>query len=141
MTDALELIRKTRGVIDSARAGSRVICRPAPTNTDDDYVVLVRCVSACEIADTWNCHATFDDYPQGDFVSFRKGAVNAILTQSAGFYERFCLATTVARHFNLREKRDRITLFRAILYNEEPRAIVSSVADRRFDVAPLWRGW
>lgn len=51
-----------------------------------------------------------------NFVSMRRGMLNLIITQEKQFYEKFVLATHVARSLDLLNKEHRICLFQAILY-------------------------
>lgn len=116
-----------------AKTGSRVICNPAPTDTDIDFVVQVssRMWNTFDILDlldtkgythntgesnTYNNMLSFDR--EDGFMSFRKGEVNYIITPSKVFFENFCLATICARELNLTDKDDRIKLFRKFLYGE-----------------------
>lgn len=105
--------------------GSRVTCRPAPTDTDADYLVLV--------ADPWAFRGAvfLDGYELGGsllldadaplnsvdrFSSYTKGDINLIVTGCEQFFNKFVVATHVATRLNLLQKSDRITLFQAILY-------------------------
>ena len=114
------------------RTGSRVICSPAPTDTDDDYLVLANSYwCAFDIYDhledlgyTYNSGedsaydnmGSFDD--EEGFMSFKKGEVNYIITPSKEFFTKFGLATLAAKEQNLLNKADRIALFRKFLYGE-----------------------
>ena len=116
-----------------ARTGSRVICNPAPTDTDDDYVVLVasRMWNAFDIldcledygyihntgvSDAYQNMLSFDE--EDGFMSFKKGEVNYIITPSKDFFDKFCAATLSAKEMNLTDKQDRIKHFRSYLYGE-----------------------
>jgi hypothetical protein len=114
------------------RVGSRVTCSPAPTDTDDDWLVLLKPVAKgvkdygpedAPIAalraigfemDRRTPFYTGND--AGGFRSWRRGEVNIIVTRDPAFYELFLTATELARRFNLLEKADRIALFQAVLY-------------------------
>jgi hypothetical protein len=115
--------------------GSRVTCSPAPTNTDQDWLVLVPHASydafaKSLMADGWEVGGSAipvdDDYrnPHEKFNSFTKGDDNVIATCSEEFHRRFLSATATA--LNLLEKRDRINLFQAVLY--------AAICDPRFEV-------
>lgn len=92
--------------------GSRVICDPPPDDTDYDVVVLK--VAPIDLTG-WTCESACGEYvPQ--FVSYRRGKVNLIVTDDAEFYDRFVAATRVAKRLNLLKKEDRIALFQAVLY-------------------------
>lgn len=116
--------------------GSRVTCNPAPTDTDQDVIVLVEDIEATATREgrpssaykayfalATALHAagyvcggsgTGDD----EFESWTKGEINLILTADCEFYERFVAATTVARELNVLDKDLRRALFRAVLYSE-----------------------
>lgn len=60
-----------------------------------------------------------DTYPKtGDFLSFRYDNLNLIVTDSTDYYDKYVLATELAKRFNLLNKKDRCDLFEAILYGE-----------------------
>lgn len=105
--------------------GSRVICNPPPTDTDEDWVVLVLDLEAFRVmaeADGWELTTDLDyqgDQP-GHFNTYRKGHYNLVVTESAEEYRRWRLATAVAQRLNLMAKEDRIMLFQAILYGAMP---------------------
>lgn len=114
-------------VLKHQMVGSRVTCNPAPTDTDQDILVLV--------SDMWG----FRDYildgsdPYGldgsmildsqfpleaddRFSSYSKGDVNLIVTEDPVFYQKFIAASSVAKRLNLLQKPDRLALFQAVLY-------------------------
>lgn len=117
---------------DVHRTGSRVICNPAPTDTDIDYIVLVdNCYCAAGIidhmvhngythnigeSDSYQNMLSFDE--EDGFMSFKKGEVNYIITPSKDFFDKFCAATVSAKEKNLLDKQDRIKHFRKYLYGE-----------------------
>lgn len=113
-------------------SGSRVICNPPPTDTDEDFVVLCKpSVCAFDILEHleglgYTTSSGKDEYADmGDFdnhegfMSFKKGEINYILTQSVEMYEGFMLATVEATEKNLLDKGERIKVFRKHLYGEE----------------------
>jgi hypothetical protein len=108
--------------------GSRVTCDPAPTDTDLDILVFVPRgpVHRIMTSDGWTKEGFMARHPDsGDasypssFTSYRKGEVNAIITRNKKFYALFCLATELAKQFNLLSKMDRISLFQGVLYGAE----------------------
>lgn len=105
-------------VLASDRTGSRVICNPPPTDTDDDYIILVNGYYDWRellIDEGW-VSSSKEEYPgAGDeFESFRKGEYNYIVTESPQFFSRYVLATAAAAALNLQDKADRIALFKAV---------------------------
>jgi hypothetical protein len=106
--------------------GSRVTCDPPPTDTDCDYLALLKCGEwwvdfrlAME-ADGWDVGDDPEGSPYIDsdthFRSIRKGSINLIVTDRIWFFDRFMAATAVAKRLNLLGKPDRIALFQAVLY-------------------------
>lgn len=107
--------------------GSRVTCNPPPTDTDEDYLVLVSrthlslifetlrtdnwTLDGSEITDEVNCIREEDR-----FYSFKRESVNLIITRSPSFFFRFMAASGVAKRLNLLSKPDRVALFQAVLY-------------------------
>ena len=100
--------------------GSRVTCDPAPTDTDEDYLVCGN-DSIGEYLKSIGFKA--EGHPKfytgnnnGNFQSYRRDEINIIVTPDADFYDLFKSATELAKRFNLLEKSDRIALFQAVLY-------------------------
>lgn len=100
--------------------GSRVTCNPPPTDTDEDWLVLVRQVNVQALTDAG---FTQDGSPEfytgndnGGFRSWRRDDLNVITTEDADFFWRFMTASDLAARFNLLDKADRISLFQAVLY-------------------------
>lgn len=102
---------------DHFPTGSRVICSPAPTDTDEDWAVLLSGTAKDNQTfldqlkkDGWK-HEGDDRYPDTNFFSWRKGELNLILFTSAYEYSQYRHSTHIATALNLLEKEDRITLF------------------------------
>ena len=107
------------------QTGSRVICNPPPADTDEDWIVLAESEKLYSwlISQGWEMEGDYvfsETVDEGDFRSFRKEEINLIVTSKRDFYNAFSLATKVARRLNLLEKKDRVVLFQAILYGNEP---------------------
>lgn len=107
--------------LNIVRVGSRVTCNPPPTDTDEDYLVLVDILDLSRSLDAlkdegWEMGTEFSAAHQPEFYSLKKNNVNVIVTGSQFWFEKFELATRVATKLNLLNKEDRITLFQAILY-------------------------
>lgn len=112
-------------LIAAKAAGSRVTCNPAPTNTDNDYIVHVEDLAATDdilVSSGWEIGGSpipldaNHTHQDERFVSLTLGDINLIITASESFYRRFVAATYVAKRFNLLIKADRIALFQAVLY-------------------------
>lgn len=116
--------------------GSRVTCNPAPTDTDEDYLLLIPDDGGDEDAPAWTKYNNLTFYlhqngwerggslvagdvdlpAEARFESYTLGHLNLIVTMSSEFYRRFMAATYVAKRLNLLNKPDRIALFQAVLY-------------------------
>ncbi len=102
--------------------GSRVTCNPAPTDTDEDYLMLRPNAHAFLWLEANGFVTTTDDNYNGiksDFASYKYGDVNIIITLDDGFYTAFMAATHVCKRLNLLNKQDRIALFQAVLYRNQ----------------------
>lgn len=104
--------------------GSRVTCRPAPMNTDEDWLVDIHWSfwsKAAAVRSVLVDHGfrkegkTYEGQGQA-FESWRKGEVNLIVTPDAEFARKHRLATHVCKKLNLLNKEDRVLVFQAILY-------------------------
>ena len=106
--------------------GSRVTCDPPPTDTDEDYLVLVK-DSKVAVAGLKAIGFEYSSTPeqiekyeqlnqsaQWKFTSLWFGDINYIVTDSQFFFERFLTATYVCKTLNLLKKEDRIMVFEAI---------------------------
>jgi hypothetical protein len=124
MIDLLNLVAKNKPKFILKKfelVGSRVTCDPAPTDTDYDILALVENIDQAigVLGDTWETQGYMIDpslRTENRFLSTKKDGINLIITQSEIFYERFILATGVAKLFNLLDKKDRVKLFQFILY-------------------------
>jgi hypothetical protein len=115
----IDEIAESLDALKFARVGSTVTCDPPPSNTDIDYLILVKRRDASAVASLgFDLDQGGEHYEpsEGNFNSWRSGNVNLIVTDSEWFYNGFILATNVAKALNLMCKRDRVTLFQAILY-------------------------
>jgi hypothetical protein len=109
-------------VVKMEYVGSRVTCRPAPTDTDEDVLLLTDDLNTL-IGDCIEAGFTQDGevgraYPK-EFVSLRSGTMNFIVTDNEEFFKKFMLATHVCKSLNVTAKIDRIIVFQAILYGKE----------------------
>lgn len=104
--------------IASHPTGSRYICDPPPTDTDNDTVILI----APEDFDSVNVTLMLNDWELGGsmvpgdiWYSYKKGIENYIITTSEEHYRKWITATRIAKKFNMVNKEDRIDLFKAIV--------------------------
>ena len=100
--------------------GSRITCSPPPADTDEDWLLLVRSDPSTRFAALGfgqdGSPEFYTGNDEGGFRSWRQGDLNVVTTQDPEFFERFLLATHLAKRFNLLVKADRIALFQAVLY-------------------------
>jgi hypothetical protein len=106
--------------------GSRVTVDPPPTGSDHDFLVLIE-RSERTVADVvsrlssdgfaWEGNEHYQN-AMGNFMSWRKGNLNLIVTSNPDFVSRHLVATKVCTALNLRRKADRVMVFQAVLYGE-----------------------
>jgi hypothetical protein len=118
---------RLNGVALAFHGGSRVMCNPPPSDTDDDYIVLVHSGSWAVLIDElkrdgWILGGSDFLHTAGDsmFQSYTKGDVNLILTGDTSWYQKMLLATKTCMAINLLDKRERIIVFQAIVYGNAP---------------------
>ena len=105
-------------VIKIDYVGSRVTCVPAPTDTDEDVLILTDDLSKFVTGCVKAGFKKTGSYAGTAFVSLRQGEVNLIITDEGEFYDKFMLATHVCKSLNVLDKQHRITVFQAILYGK-----------------------
>ena len=116
-------------------AGSRVTCNPPPMDTDQDFLVnaaydpmfenekLPEVISLL-LEENYECESNQEHYQNqcdDGFMSWRKGDLNFIVTASQTFADRHRAATALCKKLNLMNKEDRIDLFQAVLYGNQPK--------------------
>lgn len=112
------------GIIDISKTGSTVICNPAPTDTDEDWIVLTDDINKLkkELAKQGFKPDTGIEYEDSEFISFSKYTskgvfsldshrTNYIVTESKRLFKAFVFGTEVAKRLNITEKSDRINFF------------------------------
>lgn len=120
-------------VLRVEHVGSRVTCDPPPTDTDDDWLVLVRQeqftdnvsffanalrMQGWKLGGSLPANEGKPLMPDERFMSLTRDGVNIIATESPLFFDRFIVATRLAKRLNLLDKADRIALFQAVLYGK-----------------------
>lgn len=133
MSDLIDLSILDGKCLKYELVGSRVTCDPAPTDTDQDVLVLSTKELWVEHLGTGLAASGFekggsDCGNQSDYLaqvplsfqSFTLDKLNLIITFDPEFYRRFMAATCVAKRLNLLDKEDRIMLFQAVLYGNGP---------------------
>ena len=108
----------SRGIFQT---GSSYICRPPVTSTDIDFVCL-EAPRTGEVLEGLGFTAEgkpefYTGNDNGSFTSYRKGRLNVILTPYHHYFEKFKVATHLAKRFNLTAKPDRLALFQVVLYD------------------------
>ncbi len=121
--------------------GSRYTVDPPPTDTDEDWLVLIpekhfkdgMAVSLLDKnrfgLDNPSEHYRAD---QSLFNSWRGPEnTNILITANRDFHNRFLAATSLAKKYNLKTRPERVELFQAVLYG--------TIADReQFQVDEHW---
>jgi len=107
------------GVISWSYTGSREIC-PGSETEQSDYDVI------CFVSDLPESDHVYDKGGHDNELvssvkwSLSAGCLNLLFTDNEGFFNRFILATNVAREMKLSKRSDRVILFQAILYGTHP---------------------
>lgn len=102
---------------DHFATGSRVICSPPPTDTDEDWAVLLggghqhMIEFRAKLRGDGFTKEGGENYKASEFESWRRGEVNLILFTSPYHFGQYKQATRIATALNLTNKDDRITLF------------------------------
>jgi hypothetical protein len=109
----------TKHITDINAVGSRVTCNPAPTDTDDDWLIYSKNFSTFIGDCIERGFVDEGDYGDSQFRSLRSGVHNLIVTDRKEFFDKFMLATHVCKTLNLLNKQNRIVVFQAILYGKE----------------------
>ena len=120
--------------------GSRVTCSPAPTGSDWDYLIYIRqdkfeslLEKISNLGFKIEGNEEYDMY-KNEFVSFRKGELNLIVTCQSEFRDRHVIATKICKQLNLMDKQDRIMVFQGMLYGRyydaEEAKILDSLAEQ-----------
>lgn len=99
--------------------GSRIVCNPAPTDTDEDWIVLAQNPDVDEALVRLGFIRTDRDYGHKEhghpIRSYRSGDLNVLVTPDREVFRRTMEATRLATQFNLLKKTDRIALHEALV--------------------------
>jgi len=109
---------------DSIRTGSSVICNPPVLDTDEDWLILTENLNLLIgelVTEGWDTETKSNyNYTSIDFCSLKKSIngrlINFIVMDNVLRYNAMYKATKVATELNLRNKEDRIELFRIFIY-------------------------
>lgn len=101
------------GVQDSHWTGSRVIC-PKHVDPNSDWDVLCLVGQLPQLGEAY-CGAAVPFF-ESIKVQCDEGVLNLILTVDEPFFKSFKQATNVAAWLNLKDRSDRVKLFRIMLY-------------------------
>lgn len=123
------LFEKATEVIGWFATGSRVVCDPAPQDTDEDFVLFTSNLKGAraqleKLGYTYSSKDV-EKYKDGNtdafamynkFDAFRHpdNAHNLIVVSNALDFKKWKVATLVAATLNITDKAKRVTLFRAI---------------------------
>lgn len=117
-----ELREELVDIIDIFPTGSSYTCEPPVLDTDVDFVILVSNLQEfTPVAHDLGWVTTRDNgnYPTSQFRSFRRDTINLIVTELPYYFQRYMVATKLAKQFNLLKKEDRCALFAAIVDRAE----------------------
>lgn len=105
--------------------GSRITCNPPPMNTDQDILVFThRRANYSVIKDIlqkngFTTAGAQEEYPGSgeEFLPYKNAAkdINFIITMNEEYFDKFMVATSVAKKLNLLKKEDRVMLFEAVI--------------------------
>lgn len=102
--------------------GSHYICSPPVTNTDRDFVILPRMAfenkldkALLNLGFVCNTKEYYKDTSTKDkFTSYKLGNLNFIVVYEYNVFEKWKLATELAKKLNLTLKIDRVNLFETL---------------------------
>lgn len=114
--------------VEITPCGSRVTCDPPPTDTDEDYLLLVP--PGREIRRRIDRYLTSERFfaesnvyvnqpSENAFQSWRREPVNLIVTCDPEFARRHKAATAECKRWNVARKIDRVAIFQWILYGND----------------------
>ncbi len=115
------------------QVGSTVTCNPPVTDTDTDFLILIKDSSIVvskvhgKLINSGWTHSGVGYGIAGEepgevakpIQTYRKGRINYIITWDVNYFDKFMDATHLAKQFNLLQKRDRVALFEYITWNKK----------------------
>lgn len=121
MRVSVETILRMPGVLASSLTGSNYTEDPPVTDTDIDFLVLVNSLGSFCLGleeDGWSpCSGASGHYEEETgyaqvWYAMRWDEYNLIITDDPGWYSRAVAATGICKLHNIRNKGDRIIVFR-----------------------------
>lgn len=112
-----------------ALVGSRVTCNPPPTDTDQDILVLFQPKQMDEAIDELDANKWVREGEYGsaaEFISYRRGEINLVLTDEEEWFDLFLKATELCTEANFLKKEDRIKCFDKVFGREEKKSKATS---------------
>lgn len=110
--------------------GSAYICNPPVTNTDTDYLVLVKDDAMLKrafevLGEGWDIDGSehYQVTADSTFISYRNNSINLIVTKNGKFAKKHRVATEVCKALNVLDKAHRVIIFQAMLYDNPPVAL------------------
>lgn len=102
--------------------GSRFTTMPPPSDTDADYLIIVKEGTLYNVLDNLEKHGFTDNSEEYgkelQFHAMRHGIYNLLVTEDIIFFRRFLAASAWCRHINMTDKEERIKFFKSVLYGE-----------------------
>ena len=100
--------------------GSRIVCNPAPTDTDEDWIVLAQNPYVDQTLVKLGFRRSDREYSHEahghpTHVYRGNGNLNIVVTTDREFFRRTMEATRLARRFNLLDKSDRAALHEVVV--------------------------
>ena len=100
--------------------GSRIVCNPAPTDTDEDWIVLAQNLYVDRtLVKLGFCRSDWEysheAHGQPIHAYRGNGNLNIVVTTDREFFRRTMEATRLARRFNLLDKSDRVALHEVVV--------------------------
>jgi hypothetical protein len=106
----LDYLKKLLPEAEIYPCGSRYVCNPPVLSTDVDFLVFSR-TELREKLTSMGYRKTSGYYPGANFLSWRKGAINLIVTGNVEEANSFNLATHICKAWNVRDKWNRLIIY------------------------------